>query len=56
MSIVDNLPLAVEIAQDGKLIYANPFFLKMFGCDSLDQITGRPVADFYLPKFRTLLD
>ncbi|HVN97165.1 MAG TPA: PAS domain S-box protein [Syntrophorhabdaceae bacterium] len=36
----------------GKLTYANPSFLKLWGYDSEDQVSGRPVISFCEPKDR----
>src|SRR5215467_10142118 len=42
---VEVLPEAVAIAHSGRLLYANPAWVKMLDCDPV-YLQGRPLAEF----------
>lgn len=47
--LVAQSPYAIAIHQDGKLVFANPAGLRLFGADQQEQILGRPISDFIHP-------
>lgn len=50
--LVAQSPYAIAIHQDGRLVFVNPAGLRLFGADSLNQVIGRPIADFTHPDRR----
>ena len=55
-TLIENAPLAIGIGRDGVNLYANDKCLKMFGLERLDEIVGRPIADFWSPEWRALIE
>ncbi len=48
-SLRNNVPLALyRISTNGKLLYANPAYLEMFGYHSFDEALNIPIADHYV--------
>lgn len=43
---VDQLPVAVAVYTDWRLVYANPAALKLSAADSVDQLLGRSMLEF----------
>jgi len=52
--LVEQSPVGIAIFQDGKYCYANPELLKIFGCESDDQILGEPMIRFVAPGHQRL--
>ena len=52
--LVENLPDAVAILSDGKLVYCNGACAIMYGVPSVDDILGRPPLEFIHPDYRKL--
>jgi PAS domain S-box-containing protein len=52
--LVEQSPVGIAIFQDGKYRYANPELLKIFGCESDDQILGEPMIRFVAPGHQRL--
>ncbi|NPA35654.1 MAG: PAS domain S-box protein [Chlorobi bacterium] len=50
-SLLEISPAGVYMIQEGKVIYSNPKLIELLGYNNLDEITGRPVTDFILPKY-----
>lgn len=55
-SLVENLPEAVQISKNGRVIYMNPTGLKLYEVDSLDEIKGVSLLDLADTEFRTILE
>jgi PAS domain S-box-containing protein len=53
--LIEQSPVAIGILQDGVLVYVNPQFLKVFGYDSMHEVLGLPVEEFYSPEDRSLI-
>jgi|GEM_PF-600783 len=53
--LIESSPVGIRIAQDGKYVYVNPAFTKMFGYESADGIIGMPVETLYAPESRELI-
>ena len=45
-SLVDLSPDMITVEQDYKIVFANPATVPMLGADSIEEILGRPAADF----------
>ncbi|MFH0958685.1 MAG: PAS domain S-box protein, partial [Pseudomonadota bacterium] len=52
--LVEQSPVGIAIFQDGKYCYANPELVKIFGCESDDQIVGEPIIRFVAPGHQKL--
>ena len=53
-SLVHNALVGVYILQDGRVVYGNPRMAEIFGY-TLEELMGRPVADFVHPEDRQLV-
>gem|GEM_PF-865443 len=53
--VVELSPMVIAIHQDGRMTYANPAALKIFGFDPNEEIIGRPVLDFIHPDSREVV-
>ncbi len=51
-SLVELSPLAIAVHREGKYIYVNPAFTRMFGASRPDDIVGREVLSFVHPDDR----
>jgi two-component system NtrC family sensor kinase len=51
-AIFESSPVAIGIAQDKLVRYANPAFLRMYGYDREEEIIGAPVMDHIAPAQR----
>ena len=49
--LVDASPDGIGVSVEGRLILANPAYLKLMGATSIDQLRGRPLADFTHPDY-----
>ncbi len=45
-------PLAINITRSGKILYANPAYLKMFGYESADEINRSAGLEMFTPECR----
>ena len=45
-NLVENMPEALQISKNGKVIYINPAGMKLYEADSLDEIVGVDVTNF----------
>ena len=52
--LVEQSPVGIAIFQDGKYRYANPELVKIFDCESDDQILGEPIIRFVAPGHQRL--
>jgi len=50
--LIESSPIGVRIARDGKLQYANPPFVEMFGYESENELIGLPVEELYTIESR----
>jgi len=53
--LIEQAPIGIGIMQDGVLTQVNPQFLKVFGYDSMLEVLGLPVEEFYSPEDRSLI-
>ena len=53
--INDSSPVGITIDQDGKYVYVNPSFVRMFGYETPEQIVGLPVEALFAPESRGLI-
>jgi PAS domain S-box-containing protein len=44
-TFIESAPVAVALGRDGKLIYANPMYIKMYGFESQDELIGTPTLE-----------
>ncbi|MSS70872.1 MAG: PAS domain S-box protein [Candidatus Latescibacteria bacterium] len=51
-SLVENSLEGIGLIQDGKVLFANPALLKMYGYDCLEEVVGRPISDMVAPESR----
>jgi PAS domain S-box-containing protein len=49
-AVLDNSPESIAAECEGKLVYVNQRFVRMFGYDSPEQVVGRPVSEFDAPE------
>lgn len=52
--LVELSPAAIAIHAEGKILFANPAAVRMFGADSLEQLQKKPLADLIHPAYRAL--
>jgi len=53
--LIEQAPIGIGIMQDGVLVNVNPQLLEIFGYDSIHEVLGLPVEDFYSPEDRALI-
>jgi PAS domain S-box-containing protein len=51
--LIEKAPVAINISRNGNEVYANQKDLQMFGLSGVEEIIGRPVAQFLAPQSRT---
>lgn len=51
-AFIENAPVAIGVAREGKTIYGNDAYLRMFGIPSLQDVSGRPLTDQVAPPCR----
>lgn len=51
-SIFENSPLGICIGRDGRSLYVNPEFVRMFGYESADEVLGVPLVALVPPEYR----
>jgi PAS domain S-box-containing protein len=51
-TLTENAPMAIAISHEGKVDYANPMCLRMFGLESVEDLRDRPYAEFLAPQSR----
>ncbi|MBC7293515.1 MAG: PAS domain S-box protein, partial [Thermoleophilia bacterium] len=51
-AFIEQAPLAIRASREGKTIYANRRFLRLFGYDTLSEILGRPIIEQFAPAER----
>jgi PAS domain S-box-containing protein len=44
-SFIENAPVAISLGRDGKLIYVNPMYIKMYGFDSANELIGHSTTE-----------
>ncbi len=44
-TLIEKAPVAISIARDGRRIYANPRYLKLFGYERPEEFIGRPLSN-----------
>ena len=50
--LIEVSPVGIRVARQGKYIYANPAFARIFGYEDPDEIVGLPVVSLYVPEER----
>jgi PAS domain S-box-containing protein len=53
--IIDASPIGIRIVQEGRYVYVNPAFVKLFGYDNSEEILGLPVEALFAPEHRELV-
>ena len=53
-TLVEWLPEAVGVHQDGKMVYANAAAIQMYGAISANDLVGRPIFDFIHPDYHQI--
>ncbi len=51
-TLIEEAPTAIRISREGKTIYANPKYLKIYGIENVDDIRDRPITNQVAPEFR----
>jgi len=54
-SLVDMSPDAIVVHAKGRIIFANPAGLKLFGASGAEEILGQPILDLVHPDFREIV-
>jgi len=49
-AIVDSSPVGIRVVQDGRYVYANPAFVRLFGYESARSIIDLPLEALYAPE------
>lgn len=50
--LVDKSPYAIGVHQDGKLVFANPAAVRLFGAPTADKMIGRSIMELVSPETR----
>ena len=50
--LIESSPIGIRISRDGKVAYANPKFVRMYGYDDLAEIVGKNVESLAAPEER----
>ncbi|HLV88324.1 MAG TPA: PAS domain S-box protein [Candidatus Sulfotelmatobacter sp.] len=48
--LVESLPDAIVVHTEGKIVFANPFALRLHKASSVDELLGREIRDFIAPQ------
>ena len=51
-ALIENAPVAIGVTRDGKTVYGNEAYLRMFGITTLKQVVGHPLTDLVAPQCR----
>ena len=51
--LVESLPDAIVVHTEGRIVFANPFALRLHKADRADQLLGRDIRDFIAPQCLT---
>jgi PAS domain S-box-containing protein len=54
-AMVEWMPESIRVHRNGKLLYANPAALEMFGADSPQDLIGRSILDLVHPDFHEIV-
>ena len=55
-AILDCSRDAIEVSKEGTHFFANRAFFSLFGYESADELTGKPILDFIAPESRGLIE
>ncbi len=55
-TLFEDAPVAIGIGRDGLQLHANRAYLKLFGYQRTEEVLDRPIADFWAPEWRALID
>ena len=55
-ALVEWLPDAISVHRDGKLVYANPAAIRLYGAQSAQDLVARPFLDLIHPDFRQTVE
>ncbi len=51
-TLIEQAPTAIRISRHGRIVYANSYFLKLFGYDRLEELIGYSLLDQIAPSHR----
>jgi PAS domain S-box-containing protein len=51
-TLTEDAPIAISISRLGKTVYANPAYLRMFGCHRAEELNDRPTIELFAPQCR----
>ncbi|HEX2623345.1 MAG TPA: PAS domain S-box protein, partial [Phototrophicaceae bacterium] len=54
-AVVNTVPYAIAIVEDGKYSFVNPAGIHMLGYTSIDNILGMPALDIVMPKYHPVV-
>ncbi len=54
-TLVERLPVAVFVNQEGRIAFANPAASKLMHAGSPEELLGKPIAQFVLPEFESVV-
>ena len=54
-ALLESTTDAIAVHRDGKIVYANPSGLRMFGYERLSDVVGKSVLEFVSPRFREVV-
>ncbi len=49
-TLTEDAPIAISISRQGRVVYANPMYLRMFGFQSPGELYDRPAIDLFAPQ------
>lgn len=53
--LVDAAPDAIIIQNQGRFAYLNPASVRLFGCDTAEQLLGQPIVEQMHPEYRDMI-
>ena len=51
-TLTEGAPVAISMSRDGRVVYANPAYLRMFGFQGTEELDGIPTSEMFAPQCR----
>jgi PAS domain S-box-containing protein len=52
-ALVENLPDAILVHSDGRIVFVNPFCVRLYAAQTAEQLLGRDIYEFIQPDYRS---
>ena len=51
-TLTEDAPIAISMSRRGRVVYANPTYLRMFGFERAEELNNRPTIELFAPQSR----